>query len=253
MGSLNTSMENGTNATTTAAGELSVNGSRLTGELAGTAFLQRRLKVIMLGAGISGIQFAHDVDTRMENVELDIYEKNPELGGTWYENRYPGCACDVPAHTYHFSWAPNTRWSKFYAPAPEILQYLNDVVDNHGLRKYMKFNHRAVSAHWQEESSTWRVELETTDSSGKAVTIVRECDVLVKGLGSLNNWKYPNIEGLSKFKGKLMHTANWDATVDLTGKRIAVIGNGASAVQCVAALQPGNVLQLSCIMLQLNY
>lgn len=107
----------------------------------------------------------------------------------------------------------------------------------------MKFNHRAVSAHWQEESSTWRVELETTDSLGKAITIVRECDVLVKGLGSLNNWKYPDIEGLSNFKGKLMHTANWDATVDLTGKRVAVIGNGASAVQCVAALQPGNVLQ----------
>jgi cation diffusion facilitator CzcD-associated flavoprotein CzcO len=159
----------------------------------------------------------------------------------------------VPAHTYQFSWAPNPRWSKFYAPAPEIRQYLNDVADNHGLRKYMKFNHRAVSAHWQEELSTWRVELEITGDSGKVVTIVRECDVLIKGVGALNNWKYPEIDGLSNFKGKLMHTANWDDTVDLTGKRIAVIGNGASAVQCVAALQPGNVLQILRIMLQLSY
>ncbi|KAM0324599.1 hypothetical protein ACHAQA_007987 [Verticillium albo-atrum] len=192
----------------------------------------------MLGAGISGIQFAHDVDTRMENVELEIYEKNPELGGTWYENRYPGCACDVPAHTYHYSWSPNARWSKFYAPAPEIRQYLNDAVDKHGLRKYMHFNHRAVSAQWREESSTWHVELETTDRSGNLATVTKECDVLVKGLGALNNWKYPDIEGLSKFSGKLMHTANWDEQFDLTDKRIAVIGNGASAVQCVAALQP---------------
>ncbi|KAF5635014.1 flavin-containing protein [Fusarium tjaetaba] len=208
------------------------------GGMPGTAFLKRKLKIVMLGAGLSGIQFAHDVDIRMENVELDVYEKNPELGGTWYENRYPGCACDVPAHTYQFSWAPNPRWSKFYAPAPEIRQYLNDVVDKHGLRKYMHFNHRAVSAQWQEKSSTWRVELETNDGFGSPVTIIRECDVLVKGLGTLNKCKFPDIEGLSTFSGRLMHTANWDETVDLTGKRIAVIGNGASAVQCVAALQP---------------
>ncbi|KAH6970615.1 hypothetical protein BKA56DRAFT_622291 [Ilyonectria sp. MPI-CAGE-AT-0026] len=203
-------------------------------EMVGTAFARRKLKIIMLGAGISGIQFAHDVDTRMDHVELEIFEKNPELGGTYRDS----CACDVPAHTYQFSWEPNTRWSKFYAPAPEIRQYLNDVVDKHGLRKYMHFNHRAISARWQEDSSTWRVELETTNSLGDLVVVTRECDVLIKGVGTLNNWKNPDIEGLSTFGGKLMHTANWDETVDLKGKRIAVIGNGASAVQCVAALQP---------------
>lgn len=152
--------------------------------------------------------------------------------------RTDSCACDVPAHTYQFSWEPNKRWTKFYAPAAEIRQYLNDVVDKHGLQKYMHFNHRAISATWHEGSSTWRVELETMDSSGNLTVVSRECDVLVKGLGTLNNWKYPDIEGLSTFAGKIMHTANWDQTVDLTGKRIAVIGNGASAVQCVAAVQP---------------
>lgn len=153
------------------------------------------------------------------------------------------CACDVPAHTYQFSWEPNTRWSKFYAPAPEIRQYLNYVVDKHGLRKYIQVNHRAISARWQEDSSTWRVELETTNSLGDLVVVTRECDVLVKGVGTLNNWKNPEIKGLSKFGGKLMHTANWDETVDLKGKRIAVIGNGASAVQCVAALQPSKLVR----------
>ncbi|PNP78593.1 hypothetical protein FNYG_08072 [Fusarium nygamai] len=188
------------------------------GGMPGTAFLKRKLKIVMLGAGHTD-----------GKCRLDVYEKNPELGGTWYENRYPGCACDVPAHTYQFSWAPNPRRSKFYAPAPEIRQYLNDVVDKHGMRKYMHFNHPAVSAQWQEKPSTWHAELETKDGFGNPITIIRECDVLVKGLGTLNKWKYPDIDGLSTFSGRLMHTANWDETVDLTDKRIAVIGNGASA------------------------
>jgi cation diffusion facilitator CzcD-associated flavoprotein CzcO len=103
----------------------------------------------------------------------------------------------------------------------------------------MHFNNRAVNAKWQEESSTWQVDLETTDSVGQLQTISRECDVLVLGVGTLNAWKYPDIEGLSSFKGQLMHTATWDDSVDMKGKSVAIIGNGASAVQCVAALQPG--------------
>lgn len=105
----------------------------------------------------------------------------------------------------------------------------------------MHFNHRAVYAMWREESSTWRVDLETTDGAGKSQTVSRECDVLVQGVGTLNAWKYPDIEGISSFKGQLMHTATWDDSVDLKGKSVAVIGNGASAVQCVAALQPGKL------------
>lgn len=102
----------------------------------------------------------------------------------------------------------------------------------------MHFNHRAVYAKWREESSTWQVDLETTDSAGHLQTISRECEVLVQGLGTLNAWKYPDIEGLLSFKGQLMHTATWDDSVNLKQKSVAVIGNGASAVQCVAALQP---------------
>jgi cation diffusion facilitator CzcD-associated flavoprotein CzcO len=113
------------------------------------------------------------------------------------------------------------------------------VVNKHDLRKYIKFNHRAVGATWQEDSSTWKVELQSTDSSGKPVTVIKESDILVQGVGTLNAWKYPEVPGLSSFEGTLMHTATWDDKLDLKGKSVAIIGNGASAVQVVAALQPG--------------
>ncbi|CZR53618.1 related to monooxigenase [Phialocephala subalpina] len=157
----------------------------------------------------------------------DIQAK--KVGADWPPE---SCACDVPAHTYQFAWEPNTRWSKFYAPAPEICEYLNRVVDKHGFRKYMRFNHRVVHAEWKEESSIWRVELQTTNDAGHLTTVIRECDVLVRDVGALNAWKYPEVEGLLNFKGVLMHTAAWDDSVDLTGKSVAVIGNGASAVHC---------------------
>ena len=149
------------------------------------------------------------------------------------------CACDVPSHTYQFSWEPNPHWSKFYSPAPEILEYLNFVVDKHDLRKFMHFNHRARHSEWNESTSTWRVDLEITDAAGKVTSITKECEVLIQGLGTLNNFKYPDIEGLGSFRGDLMHTANWDSSKDLTGQKVAVIGNGASAVQVVAEIQPG--------------
>lgn len=148
------------------------------------------------------------------------------------------CACDVPAHTYQFAWEPNPRWTKFYAPAPEILEYLKSVVDKHGLRKYIHFNHRVTHAQWKEETSTWLVELEHIDDTGRKTTITRECDVFVQGVGTLNNWKYPSIKGLPRYKGILLHTADWDGSADITGKTVAVIGNGASAVQFVPAIQP---------------
>ncbi|KAK5047677.1 hypothetical protein LTR84_006342 [Exophiala bonariae] len=215
------------------------NGAGITKSLiTGTAHRLRNLKIIMLGAGVSGIQLAYDVATKTKDIELEIYEKNANLGGTWYENRYPGCACDVPAHTYQYSWEPNPRWTKFYAPAPEICAYLNKVVENHDLRKYMHFRHRAINAEWQEKSATWRVRFEVTNESGLLEYFDRESDVVVMGVGTLNNWKFPEVEGLSQFKGSLMHTATWDDSVDLKGKTVAVIGNGASAVQLVPALQP---------------
>ena len=105
----------------------------------------------------------------------------------------------------------------------------------------MHFRHRAVHAEWQEQSASWLLRLEVTDDSGQITHLSRECDVFVQGAGTLNSRKYPNLEGLSQYKGSLMHTTSWNDSVDLNGKTVAVIGNGASAVQLVPALQPGNI------------
>ncbi|CAG8122926.1 unnamed protein product [Penicillium olsonii] len=187
------------------------------------------------GYRISGIQFAHDATTSLQNIDLEIYERNPSVGGTWYENRYPGCTCDVPSHTYQFNWSPNQSWSSLYPPAPEIHQYLEDVTDQHDLRRFMKFNTECILAEWDEESSKWKVVLRDVVSNEWKTVIA---DVFVYAVGRLNNYKIPEIEGQEDFSGRKVHTANWPADMDVTGKRVAVIGNGASAVQCVAALQP---------------
>lgn len=146
------------------------------------------------------------------------------------------CTCDVPSHTYQFNWAPNPSWSSLYPPAPEIHQYLEDVVDRHNLRHFMTFNTKCVLARWNEDSSKWKVVLCNVDS-GEETTIF--ADVFVYAVGRLNNYKFPKIAGQEIFQGVQVHTANWPADMTVKDKRVIVIGNGASAVQCVAALQPG--------------
>jgi cation diffusion facilitator CzcD-associated flavoprotein CzcO len=153
----------------------------------------------------------------------------------------------VPAHTYQYSWEPNPRWSKFYAPGSEILQYLKDVVAKHDLRKYMNFNHKIVAATWSDELSQWQLKIEARDERGNTRTFDDSCDFFAYGVGVLNHWQWPDLEGLQSFKGELMHTAEYNEKVDLQGKTVAVIGNGASAVQTVAAIQPGMIDSICCI------
>ncbi|KUM57415.1 hypothetical protein ACN42_g9774 [Penicillium freii] len=200
-----------------------------------SAFLARPMKIVVIGAGISGIQFAHDTTESLTSLDLDIYDRNPSLGGTWYENRYPGCTCDVPSHTYQFNWAPNQSWSSLYPPAPEIHKYLEDVADRHDLRRFMTFNTECILAEWDEESSKWEMVLRDM-TSDKRKTVV--ADIFVYAVGRLNNYKILQIAGQEIFQGEQVHTANWPVDMDVKGKRVVVIGNGASAVQCVAALQP---------------
>ncbi|KAJ5779388.1 hypothetical protein N7457_007108 [Penicillium paradoxum] len=204
-------------------------------DLIPSAFVARPLKAVVIGAGVSGIQFAHDATESLPNVDLEIYDRNPSLGGTWYENRYPGCTCDVPSHTYQFSWAPNPSWSSFYPPAPEIHQYLEDVADRHDLRRFMTFNTECKSAEWDEKSSKWTVVLRDVVSHEEKTVIA---DVFIYAVGRLNNYKIPKIPGQDSFQGQQLHTANWPTDINVVDKRVIVIGNGASAVQCVAALQP---------------
>ncbi|OQD87616.1 hypothetical protein PENANT_c005G08573 [Penicillium antarcticum] len=200
-----------------------------------SAFIARQLKIIVIGAGISGIQFAHDAVASLSALDLEIYDRNPCLGGTWYENRYPGCTCDVPSHTYQFSWAPNPLWSSLYPPAPEIHRYLQDVADNHNLCRFMTFSTECISAEWDEGLSKWQVILRNV-STNKERTVWS--DVFIYAVGRLNNYKFPDILGRDKFQGVQVHTASWPVETEVKDKRVVVIGNGASAVQCVASLQP---------------
>lgn len=126
-------------------------------------------------------------------------------------------------------------WSKFYASAPEILEYWKKIVEKYNLRRFMKFNHKCVEARWNEETSKWHVKLEIV-GTGEIVEDVG--DVLMVGLGALNDWKWPDIKGLHDFQGKILHSANWDTSYDATGKKIAVIGAGSSGIQIVPALLP---------------
>ena len=194
----------------------------------------RRLKVITIGAGASALNFAHEVSTSDLDIDLVCYEKNPEIGGTWFENKYPGCACDIPSVNYQLSWAPAV-WSTYYSTAPEILAYFKKVADDYDLRKYVRLSHRIVEAVWDEASQEWMVKVEDL-TTGRVVS--DRCNVLINAAGVLNKWKWPAIKGRETFEGPMLHSANWDDSVALGGKRVAVIGGGSSAVQIVPNIQP---------------
>jgi cation diffusion facilitator CzcD-associated flavoprotein CzcO len=195
----------------------------------------RPVRIMCVGAGASGLNLAHRVDQYMHNTELVIYEKNPEVGGTWFENRYPGCACDIPSHNYQFTWEPNPDWSTFYSKAPEILEYFKAVARKHDLYKYINLSHRVVSADWDESKSIWNLQIEDL-ATGEVKSDWG--DFMITASGVLNNWRWPDIPGIHSFGGQLVHSANWDDSVDWRDKRVAVLGCGSSGVQIVAAIQP---------------
>ncbi|PSS16494.1 hypothetical protein M430DRAFT_50875 [Amorphotheca resinae ATCC 22711] len=197
-------------------------------------FTKRRVRLVCVGAGASGLQVAYKAERVLKDVDIQIYEKNKDVGGTWLENRYPGCTCDIPSHSYQFSWARNPAWSRFYSSSKEIWQYFKDVATKFDLEKYIKFEHKIESARWNEDRGVWVLSVRAPDHT----IFSDECEILVNGSGILNSWKYPDIPGLASFKGKLMHSAQWDDTYDLTGKTVAVIGGGSSAVQIIPCIQP---------------
>ncbi|KAH8703712.1 cyclohexanone monooxygenase [Talaromyces proteolyticus] len=197
-------------------------------------YTKRQLRVICVGAGASGLQLAYKADRLLDNVVLQIYEKNSDIGGTWLENRYPGCTCDIPSHSYQFTWARNPNWSHYYSSSEEIWKYFKDVSRKYDLEKYIEFNTTVKTVTWNEDRGTWNVSVLHPDGSQSNDW----CDILISACGNLNSWKYPNIPGLQLFKGKLMHSATWDKSYDLTGKKVAVVGGGSSAVQIIPSIQP---------------
>ncbi|KAH8695334.1 hypothetical protein BGW36DRAFT_429212 [Talaromyces proteolyticus] len=195
----------------------------------------RRIRIIHVGAGVSGLLTAYKAERLLTNYEFICYEKNPVIGGTWWENRYPGCACDVPSPIYSFSFEPNPKWERFYASSDEIQQYMLDFCAKYDLEKYIRLNKRVVSAVWSEDQGQWTIQIE--DDCGISYD---HCDVLINGTGVVNKWKWPEVEGLESFKGTLVHSANWDPSTSWKDQRVALIGIGSSAIQLLPELAQGS-------------
>jgi cation diffusion facilitator CzcD-associated flavoprotein CzcO len=188
---------------------------------------RRSPKVAIIGAGFGGLAAA--VALRRKGIDdLVIIERADGVGGTWRQNVYPGAACDIQSHLYSFSFAANRAWSRTYARQPEILAYLESVADDFDLRRHLMMGTAVRRLVWHEGAMRWEVEL--ADDR----TVV--ADVVVSAVGLFGAAWCPDIPGLTDFTGHLMHTSEWDATVDLTGKRVAVVGTGASGVQVVPEL-----------------
>ena len=186
-------------------------------------------RVLVIGAGVSGI--CAGVNLKRLGVDFEIIEKNEDFGGTWWENRYPGAGVDTPNHIYTFSFAPND-WSRYFALQGELLSYFRGVADQFGLRDHTSFGTHVEEARWDEDSHKWVVSLRDADGSSR----VERCDVLLSAVGVLNTPQIPNIPGAETFPGIATHTAQWPEDLDVTGKRVALIGNGASGMQVAPAI-----------------
>ncbi|MCD9625665.1 flavin-containing monooxygenase [Rhabdothermincola salaria] len=179
---------------------------------------------MVIGAGPGGICSGHYLRQAGYD-EFTIFERDGDVGGTWQRNRYPGLACDVWSHVYCFTFALNPSWSRSYAAQPEILEYMRKTVTDLDLWPHIRLNTGIASAAWDDDHGVWRV----TTQAGEEV----EADAVISAQGMFGELKYPDIEGRDTFAGAAMHTGAWDESVDLTGRRVAVIGSAASAVQSI--------------------
>jgi cation diffusion facilitator CzcD-associated flavoprotein CzcO len=190
--------------------------------------MNEHVDIAIVGSGFAGIGAA----IRLQQAGFDDYvvlERADDVGGTWRDNSYPGCACDVPSHLYSFSFAPNPEWTRSFSPQPEIWAYLRRVADEHGVTQRTRFGAEVFDAAWNEAAGLWEIETADGDLTAR---------VLIAGFGGLAEPKLPSVPGIEEFPGAIFHSARWDHGHDLTGERVAVIGTGASAIQFVPQIQP---------------
>jgi cation diffusion facilitator CzcD-associated flavoprotein CzcO len=182
----------------------------------------------IVGGGFGGVGAAVML-RRAGYADITIFERGERLGGVWNDNTYPGASCDIPSHLYEFSFAPNPRWSRRFSPQPEIQDYVEDVARRHGVLERAQTGTEVTAARWDEATRRWTV----STARGE-----HEVDVLITACGQLSVPSVPPIPGLDDFAGPAFHTARWRHDVDLTGRRVAVVGTGCSAIQVVPAIQP---------------
>lgn len=186
-------------------------------------------RVAVIGSGFGGLAAAIELKRRGHD-DIVVLEKSDDVGGVWRDNTYPGAACDVPSPFYSFSFAPNPRWPHRFSRQPAILDYLRDVADRFDVRRHVRFGVEVVALTWDEGRRLWVIELDSGESL--------EAEVVVSAVGQLSRPAIPAIPGRETFAGPTFHSAEWDHEVDLTGRRVAVVGTGASAVQFVPVIQP---------------
>jgi cation diffusion facilitator CzcD-associated flavoprotein CzcO len=207
------------------------NKANTVGDMTATPSDARRVDHLIIGAGFAGLCAAIKLQ---ENGERDfvVIERGSDVGGTWRDNTYPGAACDVPSQLYSFSFARNPDWSSSYSPQPEIQAYLRKVAERSGTLDRFVFGTSVQDAVWDDAAQRW-----TVTTSGSTQQTTWSARTLISGAGGLSEPKMPEIDGLDTFQGELFHSAEWDHDTDLTGKRVAIIGTGASAIQIVPELQ----------------
>lgn len=199
------------------------------------AGVQERTTVVIVGTGFSGLGMAIQL-RKAGRDDFIILEKADEIGGTWRDNSYPGCACDVQSHMYSFSFEQNPDWSRWFSGQQEIFGYLKGLVDKYDLRRFIRFGREMVGAQWDAAEGVWTVQ----DAQGRSY----QGRFLVSGVGALHIPNIPHLDGIERFQGEAFHSANWNHDYDLNGKRVAVIGTGASAIQFIPQIAP-RVAQLT--------
>ncbi|MGW9131848.1 NAD(P)-binding domain-containing protein [Streptomyces sp. NPDC055681] len=187
-------------------------------------------KVAVVGAGMIGINAA--VKLAEAGFAYRVFEAGDDIGGTWERNTYPGAAVDTPSHFYSYSFELNPDWSKFYPTGPEYLRYLHHVADKYEIRENIALSHRVLGCTWVDERQLWQVSVAGPDGARE----VYEANAVITATGILNSPSVPDVPGLKSFTGTAMHTAEWDDSVDLDGKRVVVLGTGCTSVQVVASL-----------------
>ena len=192
----------------------------------------RNFSVAIIGAGMSGIAMA--IKLQEAGIPFTIFEKNDTVGGTWYENAYPGCGVDTPNHFYSFSFELFHDWTHFFSKREALWQYFERCADKYGLRRHIRFKTEVTAARFDEARRIWAVEARKADGTVETV----EANALISAVGQLNRPAVPKIDGLENFKGPAFHTGKWDHSVDLRGKKVAMIGTGASGMQVGPTIAP---------------
>lgn len=194
--------------------------------------IPENFQVAIVGAGLAGVCAA--IQLRAAGIPFVILEKNPDVGGTWFENSYPGCGVDTPNHYFSYSFSPNNDWSHHFSKRGEILDYIRDTARKYELRDHIRFRTEVTRARFDEANHSWVIE--TIDGEGREDRL--RVSIMISAVGQLNRPMIPRIDGLEFFKGSKFHTARWDHDVDLKGKRVALIGTGASGMQVGPSIAP---------------